>query len=284
MLKGIGMPGTAARRQIAAALINARNAQGLDANDNIFYTLGAHGRLDATHLKDVLISRDGMNEVLASGQHGVQVAYRQVLVRLLDLAQDILRHARTWEQDYRASHQKKTLAGREFKQKLAAVLPTLSAGSQNGYLRQMHKGAYDATGVVDGNMPGFESATKACLTVASQTQQATRKSTCPSDHLTAVGTAIMSEIETLVGMDVSRAAPDIAAASTAKGQKRVLSHAMSIRLKRLKRFNMYAADPNMIGDPTAVLDAKEQSDMMFNQTRELVQYVTNAHSDDDDAA
>lgn len=124
-------------------------------------------------------------------------------------------------------------------------------------------------GVFKKGTPGFQNAKEAVKSVAAPQQLVARRTDSVADHLTTAGKDADRFLTSQVTADIKRARPQIDAATTEKEKKKIANNAKNVRIKRLKHFNVFHEDPNMIGNPDAVMDPAAQADRYLNQTAEL---------------
>merc|ERR1719231_653034 len=122
---------------------------------------------------------------------------------------------------------------------------------------------YDALGVVDKQLLGFKTATTALATVTSEEGLVPRRGGV-ANNLTTVGKDAIRYMNSAVTQDVVRRQADIDAAP--EGQKnRILKNAMNERVMRLKRFNVFHENPEMVGVEGASVNAADQAHYYLNQ-------------------
>lgn len=254
------------------------SVHGFDRANNHYFALGPRGRLDATHLNDVLIKPDGVHEILNQAQlPGFTLALRRFTRAVLVAAMQEVSRLRGYETDALREEAERVQAGRSFMGALNAL--GLNHNQAKGHLRLLDKRTYEAMGFVDRSVPGFKSATSALQQVASVEQLAARPSMSfvVADNLVIIGKKTMTLTRELVARDVARAAPAIMAAGSEEERDKRMREACSIRVKRHKRFNVHDPDPTLIGvdmeAPGApTIDPRERAAIFLDQTRDMINY------------
>jgi len=277
VLKQCGMTMVQAKCLIIERLRNVQTQHAgvpdFNLNDNRFFRVEPNGRLDATHLSHVMVTPDGVTEILSGGGDAVSMAIRGFVRQLFGLVHQEVDRVLRFDAEHRSEERARVASARILKTTLQLVDPNVdSEASAQGVLRQFGKKKYDALQIYDGQTPGFESASNALRSVASQEQLARRTQHAVSDHLTTEAKDADRYMNSAAAADLLAQRDRIAAAPTNAGKKRIRNQTLAARPERLKRFNMFAANPNDIGNQNAVVDVQEQAARYLDQSEELDNY------------
>ena len=206
----------------------------------------------------------GVNEILSGGGDAVSIAIRTSVRGIFSLGFDA---------EHRSEERARVASARNLKQTLRQVDPTVATeASAQGIYRNFANKKYDALKICDPQTAGFECPSKALRSVAPPGQLARRSQQAVSDNLTTEAKDADRYMNSAAAADLLARQAQIAAAPTAAGKKRIRNHALAERPARLRRFNMFAADPNDIGNEHAVIDVQTQANRYFNQGEELANY------------
>jgi len=254
-----------ATEKIRSTLLNVRQRLGLDHLSNVsndFFEV--KGRLDPTHLAAVVIKRDGINEILQTGNDAVSIRVRQLVGGLFRIMEAQLDKAKRYENEHKLEEAQRLGLYQVLENEVQNAMGC-STQSARGRCRQLAAAKYDALGIVDPGMPGFTTAKNALATVASQGQIARRSTDSVADNLTRSGKFADGYLNGAIARDIQRAAPQINAATSQKAKKRALNNAMMERVSRVKRFHVFHEDANMVGvDAEGVNDEGERRGSQFN--------------------
>ena len=111
----------------------------------------------------------------------------------------------------------------------------------------------------------FKTATTALATVTSEEGLAPRRGV--ANNLTTVGKDAIRYMNSAVTQDVVRRQAEIDAAPEDQ-KSRILKNAMNERVMRLKRFNVFHENPEMVGVEGGSVNAADQSHYYLNQAKE----------------
>lgn len=240
-----GMSRHQAKRLIIQRLQNVRaqNAvvAGFNPNDNNYFRVD--GRLDDTHLSNVMVTPDGVNEILSGGGDAVSIAIRTFVRGIFSLVHDEIDRVLRFDAEHRSEERARVASARNLKQTLWQVDPTVATeASAQGIYRNFANKKYDALKICDPQTAGFECPSKALRSVAPPGQLARRSQQAVSDNLTTEAKDADRYMNSAAAADLLARQAQIAAAPTAAGKKRIRNHALAERPARLRRFNMFAAD------------------------------------------
>ena len=264
----MGMTNAQATFKIRSILVQIRNVMtNIDPVNNNYFRVGPGGRLDPKHLSNVFIKRDGLNEILTSGNDALAIRIRTFVAGMLRVMEAVCAMKLEYEAEHRSEEAQRIQTVKLLKDEITAAL-SCSPNQAQGHVRQFAFAKYQALGVVDKATPGFESAAKAVATVATAGQLARRRSTSVADNFAILGKDADRLMTSFGAADVNRRAAHIAAAPTQKEKRSRLNNAMNERVKRIKQFNFFAADPSMVGVEGATLDPRAQANLFFNQDEE----------------
>lgn len=255
--------------KIRSALLNVQQRLNLDRVSNNFFEV--KGRLDATHLAGVVIKRDGINEILQTGNDAVSIRVRQLVGGLVRVMEAQLDKAKRYENEHRLEEAQRLGSYQVLENEVQNAMGC-STQSARGRCRQLASAKYDAMGIVDPGTPGFTTPKNAMATVASQGQLSRRSTDSVADHLTREGKFADGYLNGAIARDIQRAAPQINAATNQKSKKRVLNNAMMERVRRAKRFHIFHEDANMVGVDAEIVGSKfnapTQANLFLNQEQD----------------
>lgn len=265
LLTSCGIPKSVAAAKIRDALLAVQAVHDFDLEDNQYFHMGASGRLDDKHLSNIFLKRDGLHEVLHSGQDPLSIRIRTFaggLVRILD---EQLDRARRFEQAHRDTESERLDSSQKLKRTIEMALPC-GERSARARVRKFNTQEYWALGVVDKSKPEFKTATMALTTVTKEEGIVPRRGGV-ANNLTIVGKDAIRWMNSAVTQDVVRRQADIDAAPSGE-KNRILQNAMSERVMRLKRFNVFHENPAMVGVESATVNAADQAHYYFNQEKD----------------
>jgi len=273
LFKQCGLSARDAKMKICTALDAA--VQGHDnPHDNNFLRRSPNStNLDATHLSgDIYIKRDGLTEVLTGGQDAVSRRIRTFIPLILQVVEAQHDRALRYQAKHKEEEVERLASSRALNHTIREVVPSMTVMAARGRVARFNQIEYTALGVVDRNVAGFESASRALQSVAPQEQLARRRAGKwggISDNLTTVGKDALRWMNSAADRDLQRRQEDIMALPTDQMKKRMLTNVLNERATRLKRLNVFHEDPAMVGVEDAAVDPRAQANYYLNQRNEM---------------